>query len=444
VHLYEVGKLWVADGDDAMDLSFDLGLLLVGVGAVVLAQPGLSLPVLQHDELDHLRPAVAGLRRRGGPAILGFRSFTARLQPRFGAKLSSGLCVDEHMAHALLHSLALGAVQRSVLITDGGSAGLKSRLTAGGLNVVEWHPTSAQLAAGCLAEHDAVIVRSATTLEACAIAAGAAGRLRVIGRAGVGVDNIAVGAARQHGCWVLNTAGASTDSVVELTLAHLLSAARRVPYADRQLRSGVWAKGKLGGHELRGKRLGLIGFGRISRGVAVAAGALGMEVHATSPSASPMKASALGVTLQPGLDELFSTCTHVSLHCGLNPQTAGAVGSRLLALMPSVAPDGTVCGSHLINLARGGIVDEAAAAAALRNGVLSTYSADVFETEPLPADSPLLTCDGFIGSPHVGGETAEAQERVGTQLAEAVLAALDGKPPGHGVVCAPMRGLVEP
>ena len=160
-------------------------------------------------------------------------------------------------------------------------------------------------------------------------------------------------------------------------------------------------------------------------------------MHASSPSASRAEVSALGVTLHPGLDSLFSSCTHVSLHCGLNPQTAGAVGARRMALMPSEAPDGTVCGSHLINLARGGIVDEAAAAAALRDGVLATYSADVFETEPLPADSPLLSCDGFVGSPHIGGATAEAQERVGSQLAEAVLAALDGKTPEDGVVCAP-------
>lgn len=341
------------------------------------------------------------------------------------------------MALALLHSLALGSVQRSVLITDGGSACMKSMLSAAGLRVVERHLSVAELAAGSLAEHDAVIVRSATTLDAGAIAAGAAGALRVIGRAGVGVDNIDVAAARHSGCWVLNTAGASTGSVVELTVAHLLGAARRVSYADRQLRSGVWAKGKLGGHELRGKRLGLVGFGAIARGVAAAATALGMEVHATSPSASQAEASALGVTLQPGLDELFSTCTHVSLHCELNARTAHAVCARRLALMPSVAPDGTACGSHLINLARGGIVDEDAAADALRDGTLASYSADVFCTEPLPAASRLLGCDGFVGTPHVGGETAEAQERVGSQLARAVIAALQGDVPKDGVVCNP-------
>jgi phosphoglycerate dehydrogenase-like enzyme len=342
------------------------------------------------------------------------------------------------MALALLHSLALGSAHRSVLITDGGSACMKSLLSAAGLRVVERHLTAAELAGGCLAEHDAVIVRSATTLEAGAIAAGAAGALRVIGRAGVGVDNIDVASARRSRCWVLNSAGASTNSVVELTLAHLLGAARRVSYADRQLRSGVWVKGKLGGgHELRGKRLGLVGFGRIARGVAAAASALGMEVHAISPSASHAEASALGVTLHSALDDLFSTCTHVSIHRGLNAHTAGAVSARRLALMPSVAPNGTPCGSHLINLARGGVVDEAAAADALRDGILTSYCADVFSTEPLPADSTLLSCDGFVGTPHVGGETAEAQERVGAQLAQAVIAALDGRVPEAGVVCNP-------
>lgn len=338
---------------------------------------------------------------------------------------------------ALLHSLALGLAPRSVLLADGGSASLKAALIGAGFELSEARPSAAQLAAGCLAEHEVVIVRSATRLDAAAIAQGAAGRLRVIGRAGVGVDNIDLEAAQRHGCWVLNSAGASSRAVVELTLAHLLGTARGVAQADRQLRAGIWAKGQLGGHELCGKRLGLVGFGKIARGVAVAARALGMEVHATSPSATETEAEAFGVTLQPGLDELFSTCTHVSLHCSLNAHTAKAVCARRISLMPSVAPDGTVCGAHLINLARGGIVDEIAAAAALRDGTLSTYAADVFETEPLAHDSPLLSCEGFVGTPHVGGETSEAQARIGSQLAQAVIAVFEGRKPDEGIVCVP-------
>lgn len=302
-----------------------------------------------------------------------------------------------------------------------------------------------ELTAGGLSKHDAVIIRSATTLTAEAIAAGE-DRLTVIGRAGVGVDNIDINAARNAGCWVLNTPGASTTSVVELTLAHMLAAARGLQAADAGLKSGRWLKGQLRlndrggpklGHELSGKRLGLLGFGRIAQGVAVAARALGMKVTAYSRSAAPAAASALGVELAGSHSDLFSTCTHIVVLCSLNDETRGLVDYNKMELMPMCGPDGTLCGRHLFNMARGGIVVEADAAQALMDGTLGSYGADVFAQEPPEPDNPLLACEGFHATPHVGGATLEAQTRVGTLVAQSVLQALNGelaRSVGDGVV----------
>ncbi len=325
-----------------------------------------------------------------------------------------------------------------VLVADALSPDAIGLLTEGGARVTESHPSAAELEDGLLARFDAVAVRSATRLTETALRAGSEGRLRVVGRAGVGVDNIDVAAAKATGSlWVLNTPAASTQSVVELTIAHLLASVRALPAADLGLREGRWLKGELPGSELAGKRLGLLGFGRIARGVVPVARALGMEVHATSPRADADAAAALGVTLQPDAAALFAACTHVSLHCGLTAETRGLVNAELIGRMPSVGADGARCGAHLVNVARGGVVVEADAAAALKSGALATYAADVFDEEPLPRDSPLLATDGFVGTPHVGASTSEASARVGTQLAAAMLDALGGRRPPEGVVCAP-------
>jgi len=282
-----------------------------------------------------------------------------------------------------------GAAQR-VLVTDGLAPAALDALAAGGADVTSRSLTEDELCAGALAAYDAVIIRSATALRADALSAGAAGRLRVVGRAGVGVDNVDVAGAHASGVTVLNTPSASTASVVEMTLALLFAAARNLPAADRGLRSGEWlkppARGSRLGSELAGKNLGLLGFGRIARGVAAAAAALGMRVFAYSPHAASETAATLGVTLLPSAEELFCTCTHVSLHCALTPQTRLLVGGEMLERMPAVGPDGAACGSHLINVARGGVVDEAAVAAALHSGTLTSYASDVFDQEPLSAD----------------------------------------------------------
>ena len=330
-----------------------------------------------------------------------------------------------------------------VLVADGLAPAAIARLNDGGVEVCEQHLSAEELDEGGLAEYDAVIVRSATTVTARSIETGAAGRLKIIGRAGVGVDNIDCDAARSSGLTVLNTPGASTTSVVELTLAHMLAAARGLHAADVGLKSGAWLKGriKLGtaggpraGHELAGKRLGLLGFGRIAKGVARAASALGMEVRAYSRSADPEEAAELGVTLVASDADLFASCTHVAVLCALSDETRGLVDLKRMELMPQKGADGTPCGAHLFNLARGGIVVEADAATALQDGALSTYAADVFEQEPPPSTNPLLPLDDFHGTPHVGAATLEAQARVGMIIANSVLGALEGAPPPEGVV----------
>ena len=342
----------------------------------------------------------------------------------------------------LLAPCTLGMTLPRVLVTDGLAPAALSALSAGA-SVTDRHYSAAELAEGVLADYDAVIIRSATVLSAGAIRAGAAGRLRVIGRAGVGVDNIELGAAAEGGCWVLNTPSASTASVVELTIAHLLAAARGLQTADYGMKSGKWLKGaiRMGtkggpklGHELAGKRLGLLGFGRAARGVARVATALGMEVHANSPSPDAALAAELGVTIEPSVESLFSECSHVVVLCALTDETRELIDRRMLERMPQLGADGTPCGSHLVNMARGGIVVEEDAATALGEGVLSTYSTDVFAVEPPSPENPLLRCDGFFGTPHVGGATLEAQARVGLQIADAVLVALGGDAPSDGIV----------
>jgi len=343
-----------------------------------------------------------------------------------------------------IRSFGVATAQPSVLVTDGLSPSAITLLSERA-NVIQHHYSSDELDSGALTEYDGVIIRSATSLSAKALRAGANGRLRAVGRAGVGVDNIDLEGARDAKLWVLNTPGASTSSVVELALAHMLGAARGLQVSDAGLKNGGWLKGNVRdvpnngqtqGHELSGKRLGLLGFGRIGRGVGRVTSALGMHVHAYSPRADPVVAAKIGVTLLPSVSEIFATCTHVVVLCAMGNETRGLVSRSYLEMMPHVAPDGTPCGAHLFNLARGGIVVESDVAVALRDGTLSTYGTDVFEQEPLPPDSPLLSCDNFSGTPHNGAATLEASSRVGTIIASNMLDALGGKKPADGVVLA--------
>ena len=312
-----------------------------------------------------------------------------------------------------------------VAVTDGMAIEAVKKLENAGCDVIQEFIEDNDLVNGALAEFDAVIVRSATKISEEMMQASLP-RLKVIARAGVGVDNIDVDAASRLGLPVVNAPRASTQSVVELTIGHLLGSLRFIPRADRSLRSGQWAKKELKGTELFGKRLGLIGFGRIAQGVAKVAQAFGMEVHSYDPYLPLSVAKKVGVTMHKNVDNLFKTCTHISVHCNLTDETHHLINHKRISMMPGVDPFNLKCGNHIVNCARGGIVDEDAALKALNSGQLTSLALDVFEHEPVDPASPLLEHMNFHGTPHIGAATIEAQHRVGLDIAEAVLTVLHG------------------
>ncbi|MGB1364822.1 MAG: hydroxyacid dehydrogenase [Candidatus Poseidoniaceae archaeon] len=314
---------------------------------------------------------------------------------------------------------------RRVAVTDGMAQEAVKKLENAGCEVVQEFIEHDLLVRGALADFDAIIVRSATKLTKEMLQASQP-RLKVVARAGVGVDNIDISAASEIGLPVVNAPRASTQSVVELTVGHLLSSLRFIPRADRSLRSGEWAKKELNGTELYGKRLGLIGFGRIAQGVANVALAFGMEVHSYDPYLPLSIAKKAGVTMHKNVDNLFKTCTHISVHCNLTKETHHLINQQRISMMPGVDPFNLKCGNHIVNCARGGIVDEEAAFAALESGQLSSLALDVFEHEPVDSESPLLQHQNFHGTPHIGAATIEAQRRVGLDIVDAVLTVLDG------------------
>jgi D-3-phosphoglycerate dehydrogenase / 2-oxoglutarate reductase len=259
-----------------------------------------------------------------------------------------------------------------------------------------------------LADADALIVRSATRVDAAVIQA--APRLRVIGRAGVGVDNIDLDAATRRGILVMNTPGGNSVSVAEHTLALLLALARSIPQLSSSVNAGRWEKGAAAGTELRGKLLGLVGLGRVGFEVARRARAFEMRVAAADPYVSPDVAREGGVEILP-LDELLRRADYVSLHASLSPATENMINAAAIAKMKQ--------GARLINTARGELVDEQALAAALRSGHLAGAAVDVFTDEP-PRTSPLIGLPNLIATPHVAGSTIEAQEEVGFLIAQQV------------------------
>ena len=314
---------------------------------------------------------------------------------------------------------------RRVAVTDGMAEEAVKRLENAGCEVVQEFIEHQQLVQGALGEFDAIIVRSATKITEEMLAVSQP-RLKVVARAGVGVDNIDIDAASKIGVPVVNAPRASTQSVVELTVGHLLSSLRFIPRADRSLRSGDWAKKQLKGTELYGKRLGLIGFGRIAQGVAAVARAFGMEVHSYDPYLPLSIAKKAGVTMHKNIDNLFKLCTHISVHCNLTEETHHLINQKRIKMMPGVDPFNLKCGNHIVNCARGGIVDENAALEALESGQLSSLALDVFEHEPVDPTLPLLQHQNFHGTPHIGAATIEAQRRVGLDIVDAVLTVLDG------------------
>ena len=310
-----------------------------------------------------------------------------------------------------------------VAVTDGMDSGSVSKLINEGHEVVEEHYSKEELVAGALSSFDAVVVRSATKITSEVISN--SGGLSFIGRAGVGGDNIDIEAAKELGIVVCNTPGSSTNSVVELTIGHLLASCRHIPRGDRGLREGLWEKKKLKGSELSGKRLGLVGFGRIAQGVAAIAATLGMECHAYDPYLPTNFAKRFDCTMHGDVDALFRLCTHISIHCNLTDETYHLVNQERISMMPTTSPNGINCGNHIINCARGGIVDEEAVLAALESGGLTSSALDVFEIEPA-IGNPLLQHPNFHGTPHIGAATLEAQARIGDEMVALLLEHLDG------------------
>lgn len=256
-----------------------------------------------------------------------------------------------------------------------------------------------------LADADALVVRSAVDVNAALLEKAA--KLRVIGRAGVGVDNIDLDAATRRGIAVMNTPGANAVAVAEHTFALMLALARHLGRADATTRAGKWEKKSLQGSELRGKTLGVVGLGRVGLEVARRARAFAMEVVAHDPFVSATLARELGIKLSL-LDDVFAAADYLTLHVGLTPQTASMINAENLKKMKP--------GARLINCARGELIDESALAAALRSGHLAGAALDVFTQEP-PKDSPLLQLENVIATPHIAGSTFEAQEAVGVQIA---------------------------
>lgn len=280
------------------------------------------------------------------------------------------------------------------------------KLLAGpGWQVVQ--PAAASLASE-LADADALVVRSATRVTDELL--NHARQLRVIGRAGVGVDNIDLDAATRRGILVMNTPGGNAPSVAEHALALMLSMARSIPQLNASMHAGKWEKSGSAGVELRGKTLGLIGLGRVGAEVARRARALEMRVIAYDPYVSAESAAEWGAEIMP-LAELLPQSDYVSLHTALSPATERMINADTLKQMKQ--------GARLVNAARGELVDEAALAEALRSKHLAAAALDVFAEEP-PRNSPLLQMSNVIATPHVGGSTAEAQEEVGVQIAQQV------------------------
>ncbi len=259
-----------------------------------------------------------------------------------------------------------------------------------------------------LADADALVVRSGVKVDDALM--GQAPKLRVIGRAGVGVDNIDAAAATRRGIVVMNTPGANSVAVAELVVGLMLALARKVPAANASMHAGKWEKKTLQGTELRAKTLGILGLGRIGLEVARRAKGFGMEIIGCDPFVSAAVARENDIKLVTQ-DELFAGSDYLTLHVGLTPQTTGVINAKSLATMKK--------GVRIINCARGELVNEAALVEALKSGQVAGAALDVFAAEPVK-DSPYAELDNVILTPHIAGLTAEAQEAVGVQIAQQV------------------------
>lgn len=323
--------------------------------------------------------------------------------------------------------MKLKHMKKRVLVTD--------KIAQGGIEYLkqisdfevecEFALTQAELVRRIASFH-ALIVRSATQVTAQVVDAGVS--LHVIGRAGIGVDNIDVERATERGIAVLNTPDANATTTAELTLAHILSLSRSLPQADRSVRAGEWKRSQFIGAELANKRLGIVGYGTIGRIVASRAKALHMHVSAYDPFVTDDVFETDGVEALE-LDQLVSSADYVTLHCPVNDKTLGIMNTQRIASMQK--------GARLINCARGGLVDEAALHAALVSGHLAGAALDVFESEP-PRGSPLLQLDNVVLTPHLGASTYEAQEAAGEEISRQVAVYLQTGEPINAINLPPV------
>ena len=304
----------------------------------------------------------------------------------------------------------------NVLVADPiADAGLR-RLREAGHDVrvaYDLEPTALQDA---VADAGALVVRSGTEVDSALFEA--ASELVIVGRAGIGVDNIDLEAATEHGVIVANAPAGNVRAAAEHTVAMAFAAARSIPEAHARLSAGEWAKADFLGTELTGKTLGIVGFGRVGQEVAKRLGDLGMSLVAYDPYIGEGRAEQLGAELA-SLETVLERADFLTVHTPLTPETEQLIGATELAQLD---------GGYLINCARGGVVDEAALAEALETGVLEGAALDVFAEEPLPSDSPLRGVPGIVVTPHIGASTSAAQENVATSIADQVLAAFDDEP----------------
>jgi len=282
-----------------------------------------------------------------------------------------------------------------------------------GLSAEEYH--------AILPEYDALVVRSQVKVDAAMIAAGT--RLQVIGRAGVGVDNVDLDAATRAGITVVNAPTGNTIAAAEMTLALMYAVARKVAAADASVRRGEWKRNQFAGRELRGKTLGIVGLGKIGMAVADRARAMEMKLLGSDPFVTADQAANHGIELVT-LEEMLPRVDVLTLHVPKNKATTGMIGALELARMKKDA--------IVLNVARGGVVDEAALAAALRDGVIGGAGIDVYPAEP-PKEMPLLDAPNTVLTPHLGASTAEAQVAVAEEASLQVLDVLDGRPARYAV-----------
>ncbi len=297
-----------------------------------------------------------------------------------------------------------------VLITDGVDPQCGQILAQNGFEVTEKPKISKEELKEIIGGFDKLIVRSATKVTAEIIECGT--KLKLIGRAGAGVDNIDIEAATRSGIIVMNTPGGNTVSAAEHACAMMLSAARRIPQATADLKQGNWNKKKFTGVELEGKTLSIIGLGKIGREVATRMQAFGMKTIAYDPMIPDEYAAQLNIDLLP-LHENFINADFITIHSSLNESTRNLIAKDTFDLMKP--------GVIIVNCARGGIINEADLAEAIVSGKVAAVALDVFETEPVNPDNPLLKLEQVIATPHIAASTNEAQVKVAIQIAEQIV-----------------------